>query len=98
MSIKCADLTALAAARPVHCEWVERLEEEFSLQGDKERAAGLPISPLMDRTKEGVTNSQPGVRLKWLEHQYLRVSLTIGHILPARLNSPSSPPLSSSPL
>ena len=105
MSIKCADLSALAAARPVHCEWVKRLEDEFFLQasygsgsivtsnvfcewvnrlppdlhlithpgahtliiiflcwqGDRERAAGLPISPLMDRTKDGVSKAQPGV-------------------------------------
>ena len=27
--------------------------------------AGLPISPLMDRTKEGITRSQPGVRGAW---------------------------------
>ena len=33
---------------------------QFFNQGDCERAAGLPISPLMDRTKEGITRSQPG--------------------------------------
>jgi hypothetical protein len=38
--------------------WVDRLEEEFFLQGDKERVAGLPISPLFDRTKKGVSKSQ----------------------------------------
>ena len=30
------------------------------LQGDRERALGQPISPLMDRTKGGVTKSQTG--------------------------------------
>ena len=29
-------------------------------QGDRERALGQPISPLMDRTKGGVTKSQTG--------------------------------------
>ena len=62
MAIKCSDLSALSAARPIHCEWVGRLEEEFFLQGDKEKEAGLPISPLMDRTKAGVAKAQPGVR------------------------------------
>ncbi len=42
--------------------WLERLEEEFFLQGDKERDAGLPISPLFDRTKQGVSKSQVGGR------------------------------------
>ena len=35
---------------------------QFFAQGDRELEAGLPISPLMDRTKEGITKSQPGVR------------------------------------
>lgn len=30
------------------------------LQGDRERSLGYPISPLMDRTKGGVTKSQCG--------------------------------------
>ena len=30
------------------------------LQGDNERALGQPISPLMDRSKGGVTKSQTG--------------------------------------
>ena len=40
--------------------WLERLEEELFRQGDRERAAGLPISPLFDRTKQGVSKSQVG--------------------------------------
>ena len=59
---KCADLGHLTASREVHRRWVTRLETEFFAQGDREREALLPISPLMDRTKEGVTKSQPGVR------------------------------------
>lgn len=42
----------------MHCRWVERLEEEFFLQGDRERALGLPLSPLFDRTKPGASKSQ----------------------------------------
>ena len=44
--------------------WVHRLEAEFFVQGDLEREAMLPVSPLMDRTKAGITRSQPGVRMK----------------------------------
>ena len=63
MALKCADLGHLTASREVHKKWVNRLESEFFAQGDREREALLPISPLMDRTKEGVTKSQPGVRI-----------------------------------
>ena len=62
MALKCADLGHLTASREVHRRWVTRLESEFFAQGDREREALLPISPLMDRTREGVTKSQPGVR------------------------------------
>ena len=34
------------------------LEEEFFRQGDKEKALGLPMSPLFDRAKQGVSKSQ----------------------------------------
>jgi len=39
-----------------HKFWVTHLETEFFNQGDLERNEGLPISPLMDRTKPGPTN------------------------------------------
>lgn len=40
--------------------WVAQLEEEFFRQGDVERAAGMTISPLFDRSKQGITKSQVG--------------------------------------
>jgi hypothetical protein len=45
--------------------WVERLEQEFFLQGDVERAHGMAISPLFDRNHAGITRSQvrPGRRV-----------------------------------
>ncbi|GFH21166.1 3',5'-cyclic-nucleotide phosphodiesterase [Haematococcus lacustris] len=60
MALKCADMGHLAASESVHLAWVSRLEGEFFAQGDAERAQGLPISPLCDRTKQGVTKSQVG--------------------------------------
>jgi len=44
----------------VHLKWVQALEEEFFLQGDREKESGLPVSPLMDREKNGITRSQVG--------------------------------------
>ena len=60
MALKCSDLGHLTSSPEVHKRWVAQLEEEMFRQGDQERALGQPISPLMDRTKGGVTKSQTG--------------------------------------
>mmetsp|Transcript_8480 Transcript_8480/g.25667 ORF Transcript_8480/g.25667 Transcript_8480/m.25667 type:complete len:957 (-) Transcript_8480:212-3082(-) len=60
VTLKVADLGHLTSSRAVHREWVRRLQEEMFRQGDAERAANLPVSPLMDRSKDGITKSQPG--------------------------------------
>jgi hypothetical protein len=58
IALKVADLGHLAEALPVHQRWVKCLETEFFRQGDREKAVGIPISPLFDRDKPGVTKSQ----------------------------------------
>ncbi|GIL88899.1 hypothetical protein Vretifemale_16705, partial [Volvox reticuliferus] len=58
--LKVADLGHLAEELDVHKRWLSALEEEFFLQGDQERERGLPISPLFDRDKQGVSKSQVG--------------------------------------
>ncbi|KAL0048533.1 hypothetical protein WJX82_005213 [Trebouxia sp. C0006] len=61
MLLKCAGIGHLAAAPANHRRWALYLEEEFFQQGDKEKAVGLPVSPLMDRSlKGGLTRSQVG--------------------------------------
>ncbi|GAX78429.1 hypothetical protein CEUSTIGMA_g5870.t1 [Chlamydomonas eustigma] len=62
IAFKCADLGHLASILEVHRKWVSLLEEEMFLQGDLERVSGLQggVSPLMDRTKGGITRSQCG--------------------------------------
>ena len=40
------------------CRWSVRVLEEFFAQGDRERAAGLPVSPMMDRTSTSHALSQ----------------------------------------
>ncbi|KXZ47713.1 hypothetical protein GPECTOR_33g595 [Gonium pectorale] len=60
MALKCSDLGHVSAALPVHCRWVALLEEEFFRQGDMEKLHHLPVSPLFDRSKPGVTKSQVG--------------------------------------
>ncbi|KXZ50319.1 hypothetical protein GPECTOR_17g958 [Gonium pectorale] len=58
--IKVADLGHLGEEMEVHKRWLSVLEEEFFRQGDKERQLCLPISPLFDRAKQGVSKSQTG--------------------------------------
>lgn len=58
--LKVADVGHLSASWAVHHVWVSRLEEEFFRQGDREKALNLPVSPLMDRTRDGITKSQVG--------------------------------------
>ncbi|GAX79398.1 hypothetical protein CEUSTIGMA_g6839.t1 [Chlamydomonas eustigma] len=61
MALKSADVGNLGSTLPVHSRWIEKLEVEMFRQGDQERALGLPISPLMDRTSgKGVTKAQAG--------------------------------------
>ncbi|KAG2437343.1 hypothetical protein HXX76_006000 [Chlamydomonas incerta] len=58
--LKAADIGHLGEDSDVHERWLSSLEEEFFRQGDKEKSLGLPISPLFDRGKKGVSKSQVG--------------------------------------
>ncbi|KAG2444401.1 hypothetical protein HXX76_001154 [Chlamydomonas incerta] len=60
VAIKAADLGHLGESLEVHKRWLAGLEEEFFRQGDQERELGMPISPLFDRAKQGVSKSQTG--------------------------------------
>ncbi|GFR43842.1 hypothetical protein Agub_g4967 [Astrephomene gubernaculifera] len=60
VALKVADLGHLGAKLETHKRWLAGLEEEFFRQGDMERQLGLPISPLFDRAKQGVSKSQVG--------------------------------------
>jgi len=54
VAIKIADVGHCMTPFDVHHRWSHHLEEEFFRQGDAEKALGVPISPLMDRSKTGV--------------------------------------------
>jgi len=60
VAMKCADLGHLALEWDTHVRWVRLLEEEFFLQGDREFAAGVPVSFLMDRQRPGASATQVG--------------------------------------
>jgi len=58
--LHCADLGNPCKPLHIYMEWMRRLMEEFYLQGDAERALGLPVSLMMDRSKPNVERSQMG--------------------------------------
>merc|ERR1719217_911952 len=60
MAMKCADLGHLTLDWGVHRKWVSRVEAEFFAQGDKEKAAGIPVSFLTDRNQPGCSETQTG--------------------------------------
>eukprot|EP00276_Gloeochaete_wittrockiana_P010411 CAMPEP_0184655256 /NCGR_PEP_ID=MMETSP0308-20130426/12880_1 /TAXON_ID=38269 /ORGANISM="Gloeochaete witrockiana, Strain SAG 46.84" /LENGTH=609 /DNA_ID=CAMNT_0027091629 /DNA_START=489 /DNA_END=2318 /DNA_ORIENTATION=+ len=60
MALHLADISNPARPNTVYRHWVSAVMEEFYQQGDRERAAGLPISPFMDRTKPQVRECQCG--------------------------------------
>jgi cAMP-specific phosphodiesterase 4 len=60
MSLKVADLGHICSPLAIHKKWVSALEEEMFRQGDTEKSLRLPVSPLCDRDKGGITQSQVG--------------------------------------
>jgi hypothetical protein len=56
---------------------VNQLEEEFFRQGDVERQTNMPISPLFDRAKQGITKSQVGLLLCHLTLQHVCMLLAV---------------------
>jgi len=58
--VHCADLSNPTKPLQAYKLWVERIMEEFFQQGDKERGAGLDISPMCDRYNATVEKSQVG--------------------------------------
>ncbi|XP_048508989.1 dual specificity calcium/calmodulin-dependent 3',5'-cyclic nucleotide phosphodiesterase 1 isoform X3 [Athalia rosae] len=58
--LHCCDISHPAKRWDLHHKWTMQLLEEFFRQGDKERALGLPFSPLCDRNNTLVAESQIG--------------------------------------
>ncbi|KAH3756902.1 3'5'-cyclic nucleotide phosphodiesterase family protein [Pelomyxa schiedti] len=56
--IKCADLANSARNWTICEKWAHCVVEEFLSQGDKERSAGLPVSPFMKRDDCNVPKMQ----------------------------------------
>jgi hypothetical protein len=55
-----SDVSNPARVNALTVKWADLVQEEFFLQGDLERAAGLPISMFMDRSKPAFPKMQVG--------------------------------------
>ncbi|KAJ3105149.1 cAMP-specific 3',5'-cyclic phosphodiesterase 4D [Phlyctochytrium planicorne] len=49
MLMKCADVSNPTKSWPEYGEWINRIMEEWFMQGDKEKSLGLSISPFCNR-------------------------------------------------
>jgi len=58
--VHCADLSNPTKPLELYRQWCDRIMEEFFQQGDREREAGLDISPMCDRFNSTVEKSQVG--------------------------------------
>ncbi|XP_068607176.1 3',5'-cyclic-AMP phosphodiesterase 4C-like [Brachionichthys hirsutus] len=58
--VHCADLSNPTKTLPLYQQWTERIMEEFSRQGDKERERGMEISAMCDKHTASVEKSQVG--------------------------------------
>ena len=56
--VHCSDLSNPTKPLDIYRQWVDRLMEEFFRQGDKEREAGMDISPMCDRYNATIEKSQ----------------------------------------
>mmetsp|Transcript_48086 Transcript_48086/g.120215 ORF Transcript_48086/g.120215 Transcript_48086/m.120215 type:complete len:345 (+) Transcript_48086:3-1037(+) len=58
--IKCADTSNVLKPFAIAKKWAMRVTDEFFLQGDKERANSMPLTPMCDRTSQGRVALQKG--------------------------------------
>ncbi len=58
--IKASDIGHAFKAWDLHLNWSSRVINEFHRQGDEEKKAGLPVSPLCDSRDFNLANSQKG--------------------------------------
>ena len=57
--LKCADLSHVFAKEESHIKWVSMLQNEFYIQGDREKYYKLPVTAMFDREHpENMNNSQ----------------------------------------
>ena len=56
--LHCADLSNPTKPLHIYQTWIDRVMNEFFLQGDRENFEGLEISPMCDRFNANVEKTQ----------------------------------------
>ena len=87
--VHCSDLSNPTKPLEIYRHWVERITEEFFLQGDKEREAGLDISPMCDRNNATTEKSQVSIEKRICWHRSI---LIFNPIFPGGLHQLHRPP------
>ena len=72
--VHCADLSNPTKPLELYKTWCGRIMEEFFQQGDKEREAGLDISPMCDRYNATIEKSQVFFFFIGVSQQYVHWS------------------------
>ena len=62
--VHCSDLSNPTKPLDIYRQWVDRIIDEFHRQGDKEREAGIEISPMCDRFNATIEKSQVSTLLR----------------------------------
>jgi hypothetical protein len=77
--MKCADISN--ATRPAHISnyWSQMVQEEFFMQGDKEKELGLPVSPFMDRENSNL----PKMSINFIDFFVTPLYSNLAKLLPA---------------
>lgn len=79
--VHCSDLSNPTKPLDIYKKWVDRIMEEFFRQGDKEREAGIDISPMCDRYNATVEKSQVFVHFRTRKQECLNSTrLQVGFI------------------
>lgn len=78
IAIKFADISNASRPKELALKWANRIQEEFFIQGDKERELGLQISPFMDREKPDL----PVLQNAFISYIILPMFDTFGQLLP----------------
>ncbi|XP_023324093.1 cAMP-specific 3',5'-cyclic phosphodiesterase 4C [Eurytemora carolleeae] len=58
--VHCSDLSNPTKPLKLYRLWVDRIMDEFFMQGDKEKEAGMDVSPMCDRDNVTIEKSQVG--------------------------------------